>query len=157
MQFFKQVDLGKEQIMDEVLWPLNFNTPKTGLWTCMLMATQYTSMWLCTTEQSPFSSFVWRLIQAFKLPYLIIWLLLALTVLPNYICSYIASGCLSKKKSQSILGSLRLNCKQVGCKQAKHMARSWPELSCARQEGELVRILSPRWCHWASVVQGLPA
>jgi hypothetical protein len=44
MQFFKQVDLGKEQIMDEVLWPLNFNTPKTGLWTCMLMATQYTSM-----------------------------------------------------------------------------------------------------------------
>jgi len=43
-----------------------------------------------------------------------------------------------------------LSRKQVG------FARSWPELSRARQEGELVSILSPRWCHWASVVRGLP-
>ena len=76
--------------MDQVIWPLNFSTAKTGLWTCILTATQNTSMGLCITALCPFSHLLKTQLKACCLPYLIIWLLLALTMLLNYICSNIA-------------------------------------------------------------------
>ena len=109
MQFFKQVSLGNEQIMDRVLCPLNFSTTKTGRWTCILMATQNTSMGLHNCSISIFLICLKTQLKACYLPYLILWLLLAFTMLLNYICSYI-SVC------SSVMG---LTIEEQGCR--KHL------------------------------------